>query len=130
MNYVEISDLLSKGFTPDQIVMLAGANPPEPQGEPSPEPEHSPEPKPDGKQDPAPEPEHSPKPEPDGKQDPAPEPEPSPEMKALRDEMKALKEAIQAQNIIKQHFDNVPPSDNTESILAGIIRPPFEEKKN
>ena len=98
MNYVEISDLLSKGFTPDQIVMLAGAN--------SPEPEPSPEPK------------------------PSPEPEPSPEMKALRDEMKALKEAIQAQNIVKQHFDNVPPSDNTESILAGIIRPPFEEKKN
>lgn len=127
MNYVEISDLLSKGFTPDQIVMLAGANPPAPQGEPTPEPD------PDGKQDPAPEPEHSPEPDPDGKQDPAPEPEhspePSPEMKALRDEMKALKEAIQAQNIIKQHFDNVPPSDNTESILAGIIRPPFEEKK-
>lgn len=124
MNYVEISDLLSKGFTPDQIVMLAGANPPAPQGEPSPEPQGEPAPEPEHSeneagspgQDPAPEPEHS--------------PEPSPEMKALRDEMKALKEAIQAQNIIKQHFDNVPPSDNTESILAGIIRPPFEEKKN
>lgn len=124
MNYVEISDLLSKGFTPEQIVMLAGANPPAPQGEPSPEPQDEPSPKPEHSeneagspgQDPAPEPEHS--------------PEPSPEMKALRDEMKALKEAIQAQNIIKQHFDNVPPSDNTESILAGIIRPPFEEKKN
>ena len=100
MNYVEISDLLSKGFTPEQIVMLSGVNPPAPQGEPSPEPE------------------------------PSPKPEPSPEMKALRDEMKALKEAIQAQNIIKQHFDNVPPSDNTESILAGIIRPPFENKKD
>lgn len=123
MNYVEISDLLSKGFTPDQIVMLAGANSPAPQGEPSPEPQDEPSPEPEHSeneagspgQDPAPEPEHS--------------PEPSPEMKALRDEMKALKEAIQAQNIIKQHFDNVPPSDNTESILAGIIRPPFEEKK-
>lgn len=122
MNYVEISDLLSKGFTPEQIVMLAGENTPAPQGEPSPEP------KPDEKQDPAPEPEHSENEAGSPGQDPAPEPEhsadPSPEMKALRDEMKALKEAIQAQNIIKQHFDNVPPSDNTESILAGIIRPP------
>ena len=124
MNYVEISDLLSKGFTANQIVMLAGENPPVPQGEPSPEPQDEPSPEPEHSeneagspgQDPAPKPEHS--------------PEPSPEMKALRDEMKALKEAIQAQNIIKQHFDNVPPSDNTESILAGIIRPPFEEKKN
>lgn len=124
MNYVEISDLLSKGFTPEQIVMLAGANPPAPQDEPSPEPQDEPSPEPEHSedekgspgQDPAPEPEHS--------------PEPSPEMKALRDEMKALKEAIQAQNIIKQHFDNVPPSENTESILAGIIRPPFENKKD
>lgn len=128
MNYVEISDLLSKGFTPDQIVMLAGANPPEPK--PSPEPEPSPEPQ----DEPSPEPEHSENEAGSPGQDPAPKPEhspePSTEMKALRDEMKALKEAIQAQNIIKQHFDNVPPSDNTESILAGIIRPPFEEKKN
>ena len=125
MNYVEISDLLSKGFTPEQIVMLAGANPPEP----------SPETKPDEKQDPAPEPEHSPEPKPDEKQDPAPKPEhsadPSPEMKALRDEMKALKEAIQANNIITQHMENLPPSsESTESILAGIIRPPFENKKD
>lgn len=101
MNYVEISDLLTKGFTPEQIVMLAGANPPEPTPEPSPEPT------------------------------PEPTPEPSPEMKALRDEMKALKEAIQAQNIITQHIDNIPPSsESTESILAGIIRPPFENKKD
>lgn len=125
MNYVEISDLLTKGFTPEQIVMLAGANPPEPQGEPSPAPQDEPSPEPEHSeneagspgQDPAPEPEHS--------------PEPSPEMKALRDEMKALKEAIQAQNIITQHMENLPPSsESTESILAGIIRPPFENKKD
>lgn len=127
MNYVEISDLLTKGFTPEQIVMLAGANPPEP--------EHSPAPEPDGGQDPAPEPEHSENETGSPGQDPAPEhehsPEPSPEMKALRDEMKALKEAIQAQNIITQHIDNIPPSsESTESILAGIIRPPFENKKD
>lgn len=124
MNYVEISDLLSKGFTPEQIVMLAGANPPAPQGEPSPEPQD----------EPSPEPEHSEKETGSGGQDPAPEPEhspePSPEMKALRDEMKALKEAIQAQNIITQHMENLPTSENTESILAGIIRPPFENKKD
>lgn len=105
MNYVEISDLLTKGLTPEQIVKLAGANTPEPTPEPSP--------------DPTP--------------DPTPEPtlDPSPEMKALRDEMKALKEAIQAQNIITQHIDNIPPSsESTESILAGFIRPPFENKKD
>ena len=91
MNYVEISDLLSKGFTSDQIMLLVSSS--------------------------------------------GGDPEPSPEMKALRDEMKAemkaLKEAIQAQNIITQHIDNIPPSsESTESILAGIIRPPFENKKD
>lgn len=128
MNYVEISDLLSKGFTPEQIVMLAGANPPEPQVEPSPAPQD----------ESSPEPEHSENETGSPGQDPAPEPEhstdQSPEMKALRDEMKAemkaLKEAIQATNIMKEHFDNIPPSDSTESILAGIIRPPFENKKD
>lgn len=127
MNYVEISDLLTKGFTPEQIVMLSGAN--------TTEPEHSPAPEPDGGQDPAPEPEHSENEAGSPGQDPAPEPEhspdQSPEMKALRDEMKALKEAIQAQNIITQHMENLPPSsESTESILAGIIRPPFENKKD
>lgn len=125
MNYVEISDLLTKGFTPEQIVMLAGANPPEPQGEPSQNPQG----------EPSTEPEHSEDENVSGGQDIPPETkhseEPSPEMKALRDEMKALKEAIQAQNIIKEHIDNIPPSsESTESILAGIIRPPFENKKD
>ena len=97
MNYVEISDLLSKGFTPDQIMLLVSSS----GGDPEPKP------------------------------DPDPTPEPSPEMKALRDEMKALKEAIQAKNIITQHMENLPPSsESTESILAGIIRPPFENKKD
>ena len=112
MNYVEISDLLSKGFTPDQIMLLVsssgGTNNPAPA-------------------DPAP---ANPAPANPAPADPAPDEKTiDPAVTALRDEIKSLREAMQKQNIINQRFEQPPETADAEKILAGIIRPAFEEDK-
>ena len=100
MNYVQISDLLSKGFTPEQIMLLVSSS----GGNNNPAPA-----------DPAP-------------ADPAPDEKTiDPAVTALRDEIKSLKETLQKQNIINQRFDNPPETADAEKVLAGIIRPAFEE---
>ena len=109
MNYVEISDLLSKGFTPDQIMLLVSSSGGNSGDNPGDDPGKNPEQKEEKKT------EH-----PDDKNhDPA--------VDALRDEIKSLKETLQKQNIINQHFNNPPETADAEKILAGIIRPAFEE---
>lgn len=117
MNYVEISDLLSKGFTPEQIMVLVSSKP-----EDKPAPEDTPDDKPEEKT--------ASEDTPDDK----PEEKPAPDEKAhdsavesLRNEIKTLRETLQKQNIINQHFDNPPDTADAEKALAGIIRPPFEE---
>jgi len=123
VNYVEISDLLSKGFTPDQIMLLvsaAGGN----SGEnPGGTPEHSEEQPEDPGQDHGGTPEHSEEQQPEHTDaethDPA--------VDALREEIKSLKETLQKQNIINQRFEQPPETADAEKVLAGIIRPPFEE---
>ena len=114
MNYVEISDLLSKGFTPDQIMLLVSSsgNSGDNLGG---SPEHSEEQPED--------PEHSE----EQTHEHADEQAPDPAVTALRDEIKSLKETLQKQNIINQHFNNPPETADAEKILAGIIRPAFEE---
>ena len=103
MNYVEISDLLSKGFTPEQIMVLVSSK-----SEDKPAPEDKPDDKPEEK------------PAPDEKtHDPA--------VDALRDEIKTLRETLQKQNIINQRFEQPPETADAEKVLAGIIRPAFEE---
>lgn len=127
MNYVEISDLLSKGFTPEQIMLLvsaAGGNSGDnPGNDPGKNPEQKDEKKPDPEQDPGDNPEQKEEQKennPDNKNtDPA--------VDALRNEIKSLRETLQKQNIVNQHFDNPPDSADAEKILAGIIRPAFEE---
>lgn len=122
MNYVEISDLLSKGFTPEQIMLLvsSGGN----SGDnPGGNPEHSEEQKPDPGQDPGGTPEHSD----EQTQDHSNEQAHDPAVDALRDEIKSLKETLQKQNIINQHFENPPETADAEKVLAGIIRPAFDE---
>ena len=123
MNYVEISDLLSKGFTPDQIMLLVSAAGGKSGDNPGDDPEQKEEKKPDPEQDPGDNPEHKeekPEEHPDDKNhDPA--------VDALRDEIKSLKETLQKQNIINQRFEQPPETADAEKVLAGIIRPPFEE---
>lgn len=112
MRYEEIINLLDRGFTPDQITALTGAAAPDP--EPAPE-------------DPAPDPEPAP-----ADPEPAPaDPEPDPEISRLNGEIENLKKQLQAQNIKTQSVSILPGDRETvESVLATIIRPPFEHKDN
>lgn len=112
MRYEEIINLLDRGFTPDQITALTGAAAPDP--EPAPE-------------DPAPDPEPAP-----ADPEPAPaDPEPDPEISRLTTEVENLKRQLQAQNIKTQSVSILPGDRETvESVLATIIRPPFEHKDN
>lgn len=112
MRYEEIINLLDRGFTPDQITALTGAAAPDPEPAPA-EQEPGPEPAP---ADP----------------EPAPaDPEPDPEISRLNGEIENLKKQLQAQNIKTQSVSILPGDRETvESVLATIIRPPFEHKDN
>lgn len=112
MRYEEIINLLDRGFTPDQITALTGAAAPDPEPAPA-EQEPDPEPAP---ADP----------------EPAPaDPEPDPEISRLNGEIENLKKQLQAQNIKTQSVSILPGDRETvESVLATIIRPPFEHKDN
>ena len=112
MRYEEIINLLDRGFTPDQITALTGASAPDPepaQAEQEPDPEPTPA-------DPEPTPA---------------DPEPDPEISRLNGEIENLKKQLQAQNIKTQSVSILPGDRETvESVLATIIRPPFEHKDN
>lgn len=112
MRYEEIINLLDRGFTPDQITALTGAAAPDPEPAPA---------------DPEPDPEPTP-----ADPEPAPaEPEPDPEISRLTTEVENLKKQLQAQNIKTQSVSILPGDRETvESVLATIIRPPFEHKDN
>ena len=112
MRYEEIINLLDRGFTPDQITALTGAAAPDPEPEPA---------------DPEPDPEPAP-----ADPEPAPaDPEPDPEISRLNTEIENLKKQLQAQNIKTQSVSILPGDRETvESVLATIIRPPFEHKDN
>lgn len=124
MNYVEISDLLSKGFTPEQIMLLVSAAGGNSGDNPGGTPEHSEEKPENPGQDPGGTPEHSEEQTPEHTDEQTPDPA----VAALRDEIKSLKETLQKQNIINQRFEQPPETADAEKILAGIIRPAFEEQ--
>lgn len=108
MTYDQITSLLDRGFTPDQITSLARADPlpqePEPQ-EPEPQ---EPEPQ---------------EPEP---QEPEPENNQFAQIKA---ELDSLKQSIQKNNVLTKSFEKVDESNTVEDILAGFIRPPMNGGK-
>lgn len=112
MCYDEIINLLDRGFTPDQITALTGVAAPDPEPTPA---------------DPDPDPEPTP-----ADPEPAPaDPEPDPEISRLNGEIENLKKQLQAQNIKTQSVSILPGDRETvESVLATIIRPPFEHKDN
>ena len=119
MTFAEISTLLDKGFSPDQIMQLSGTTEPE---EKKPEPEEK-------------------KPEPEEKK---PEPEEKTSVSAgdeliqsfkdmvsgLAAEFQELKKTMQETNIRTESRDaGTNTGENAFDVLAGLIRPPFEEKK-
>lgn len=110
MTYTEITDLISKGFTPDQIAELARQQPgpdPEPQQEPEAEPE----------QETPQEPEAEPQPE-----------QPTVDLSGIQSELADLKKLVQKNNILTKTIETPSnDSDSVENILAGLIRPAINE---
>lgn len=110
MTYSEITDLISKGFTPDQITELARQQPgpdPEPQQEPDPEPQ----------QEPQQEPEQEPQQE-----------QPTVDLSGIQSELADLKKLVQKNNILTKTIETPSnDSDSVENILAGLIRPAINE---
>jgi hypothetical protein len=119
MTYEQIDRLLTAGFTPDQIMVLSSAPadsavPPPPAETPAPDPESAPDPAPAVTPSPAPE--------------SAPEPGILEEIKTGFED---LKKTIQANNIKTMSVNTLQGSqESAETVLAGIIRPPFEDKNN
>ena len=114
MTYSEITDLISKGFTPDQITELARQQPgpdPGPQQEPEQEPEQEPQ------QEPEQEPEQEPQPEP-----------PTVDLSGIQSELADLKKLVQKNNILTKTMETVTnDTESVENILAGLIRPAINE---
>ena len=128
MTYEQIIALTEKGFTPSQVMQLAGVRD-------SPDPEPVPE---DPQADPEPE-------QPEEPETPPADPEPAgklkvmqlPDLSGLIDSVKtmgqqieALTRANQEANIKKNIFrEDSPRGETADDILAGIIHPPMNENK-
>ena len=127
MTYTEIKDLLSSGFTPEQITQLttSGVNPSAPEspsgGEPITPPGEVTSPAEVGEETPLPSPtegEHEDHPDPleDIRQ----------QLQQLQQENKQLKEQIQTNNIRDRTVPTVAAPD-AAATLAEIIRPTFKK---
>ena len=127
MTYEQIIALTDKGFTPSQVMQLAGVRD-------SPEPEPVPEAPP---ADPEPE-------QPEEPETPPVDPEPAgklkvmqlPDLSGLIDSVKtmgqqieALTRANQEANIKNIIMEDSPRGETADDILAGIIHPPMNESK-
>ena len=136
MTYEQIIALTEKGFTPSQVMQLAGERD-SPDPKPVPEaPPADPEPVPEA---PPSDPEQAPEvlpadPEPAGKLKVMQLPDLSgliDSVKTMGQQIEALTRANQANNI-KTISQNVSPDSieqGADAILAGIIHPPIEKKK-
>lgn len=127
MTYEQIIALTEKGFTPSQVMQLAGVRD-------SPDPEPVPEASP---ADPEPE-------QPEEPETPPVDPEPAgklkvmqlPDLSGLIDSVKTMGQQIEAltranqeaniKNIIRE---DSPRGETADDILAGIIHPPMNEKE-
>lgn len=124
MTYEQIIALTEKGFSPEQIMQLSGVRD-APASDP-PEPEIPPEN--------PPEPETPPEPENPPENNPQPIPgisELTASVRAMGEQLASLIKTNQANNI-KTVSQNVNPNDiekGADAILASIIHPPIEKKK-
>ena len=133
MTYTEIKDLLSSGFTPEQITQLttSGVNPSAPESPSGGEPIT-----PTGEvTSPAEVGEETPLPSPTEGENNNPDPDPDPledirsQIQQLQQENKQLREQIQTNNI-RDRTTETPgiPEVSAEDILSGLIRPVYDEK--
>ena len=123
MTYEQITNLLDRGFTPEQITMLTSSGAaPTPAPDPAPETEPG-NPLPDdtagATTEPTPEPAAA-----------APEPTPAPadNSAAVLDAIKDLKATIQARNILTASTEGIDSEQKLEKAMAEFIRPSFETK--
>lgn len=127
MTYEQIDRLLNAGFTPEQIMQLSSS----PADSVAPPPAGS-----AGGDQPGPVQEEN-------SGHAAPEPEPAQAensghaasepgiLQEIKTGFEDLKKTIQANNIKTLAVDTLPGAvDSAEKILAGIIRPPFDDKNN
>ena len=126
MTYTEIIALTEKGFTPDQIMILAGGSAPaDPQDDPPDDPAADP---------PAVAPSDPPA------DPPAAAPADLPaagsdlsglmaSVKSMGDQIAALTKAYQDRNIKEIITEKIPPGQSADDILAGLIHPPLDDKK-
>ena len=103
MTYDQITSLLDRGFTPDQITSLARADPMPQEPEPQETEPQEPEPQ-------------------------EPEPEQN-QFEQIRMELDSLKQSIQKNNVLTKSFEKMDESNTVEDILAGFIRPPMNGGK-
>lgn len=127
MTYEQIIALTEKGFTPSQVMQLAGVRDPT---EPEPVPEAPPS-------DPEPE-------QPEEPETPPVDPEPAGKLKVMQlpdlselinsvktmgQQIEALTRANQEANIKNIIMEDSPRGETADDILAGIIHPPMNESK-
>lgn len=123
MNYAEIKDLLTSGFTPEQITQLAtisGAIP----SAPDPTPENATAPAVESPAEAGEEPEQVPSPA-EAEADPLEEVRQ--QLRALQEENRQLKEQVQSNNIRDRTVPTVSAPDASDT-LAEIIRPSYNKK--
>ena len=118
MTYSEIIALTEKGFTPDQIMILAGGSAPAdpPVAAPADPPADPPAAAP---------------------ADPPADPPASgsdlsglmASVKSMGDQIAALTKAYQDRNIRDIITEKIPPGQSADDILAGLIHPPLDDKK-
>ena len=131
MTFAEIKELLSNGFTPEQITLLTTSGavptpaPDEAQGEETapviPLPDDTPCAISEAEEKSAPETTTT-----------APAPEPAMDTdknKEIIDAIKDLKRTIQAGNILKNSIEAVDPDNALEKAMAEIIRPSFDKNE-
>ena len=123
MTYEQITNLLDRGFTPEQITMLTSSGAaPTPAPDPAPEQEPG-NPLPDDTAGATTEP--TPEPAADA---PEPTPAPADNSAAVLDAIKDLKATIQARNILTASTEGIDSEQKLEKAMAEFIRPSFETK--
>lgn len=124
MTYEQITDLLDRGFTPEQITWLTtSATAPTPVTDPAPELPPA-NPLPDDKTGAIKETETAAA-APDPKE---PEPEKEDSSAAVIEAIHDLKRTIQANNILTKSMDTVDQEQALEKAMAEFIRPSFDSK--
>ena len=128
MTMEEVLKLVNAGYTKEEIAKMTD---PEPSKNPPADPPADPEPLKDPPADP--EPLKDPPADPEPPKNPSADPELEKRLSGIETVMNTLLKAVQANNLQNDSLNN-PPADSlekqTDDIMASIIRPTFEKRKD